>query len=246
MNATTDQPYQGTLDKEFFDNAVSKSTLDDWQYEMRREMQEILPGLYLGPLSVCKDTIGLQTNGITHILCFLDALETNLFKSTQTLSNYFHFKAVEISDSNTQNLISSFPSVSTEIKNVLQHSNGKILVCCNGGMSRSPCFVIAYVMETFELGAVQAYNFVQSKRLCINPKENFKSQLKEYEPIYQARNVRVPETLEDLERQRRRRRPAPEDDMEGVGSENKRLTRTDDLQNRNMANAAFTSSNMPI
>lgn len=55
---------------------------------------------------------------------------------------------------------------------------GKVVVCCNGGMSRSPTFVIAYVMEVFKIDASQAYHFVQGRRLCINPNDGFKSQLK--------------------------------------------------------------------
>lgn len=75
-----------------------------------------------------------------------------------------------------QNLIPLFPQSTTYIRDVIE-KNGKILVCCNGGMSRSPAFVIAYTMETFGLNAVQAYQYVQSRRLCINPNETFRSQL---------------------------------------------------------------------
>ncbi|KAI7868253.1 protein-tyrosine phosphatase-like protein [Spinellus fusiger] len=152
--------------------------LDDWQYEMRRDMQEILPGLYLGPLSVCKDIIHLQAIGITHILCFLDLHEVRLFQRIQSLISVFNVSIREVSDDYSQNLISHFASVSASIREVLLVQGGKLVVCCNGGMSRSPCFVIAYLMETFHLEAAQAYHFVQSKRLCINPKEVFKSQLK--------------------------------------------------------------------
>ena len=42
-----------------------------WQYDMRREMQEILPGLFLGPYaSANRKSLGtLQAHGITHIVC---------------------------------------------------------------------------------------------------------------------------------------------------------------------------------
>lgn len=118
----------------------------------------------------------MKEKGITHITCFVDLDEAKLFR-TETMATYFNYQQLLVSDSNLQNLIQYFPSTSEYIRNVLTNK-GKVVVCCNGGMSRSPTFVIAYVMETFNIDASQAYHFVQSKRLCINPNDGFKSQLK--------------------------------------------------------------------
>jgi protein-tyrosine phosphatase len=74
-------------------------------------------------------------------------------------------------------LIPQFPTATKLFNNALA-SGGKVLACCMGGMSRSPTFVIAYIMETFRVDFIRAYHFVQGKRLCINPNEGFKSQLK--------------------------------------------------------------------
>lgn len=191
----TDPP---TLDKEYFNNAYCG--MDDWRYEMRREMQEIVvsffflyyfitnpimthshsfpkkPGVFLGPFSACRQIEELKNNGITHVVCFVDQNEARLFR-TETLAQYFHYQQFIVSDSNLQNLIQYFPSTSQYIHNVISQ-HGKVVVCCNGGMSRSPTFVIAYVMEIFKIDASQAYHFVQGRRLCINPNDGFKSQLK--------------------------------------------------------------------
>lgn len=35
----------------------------------------------------------------------------------------------------------------------------------------------------------RAYTIVQQRRFCINPNEGFMTQLKEYEPIYQAQKT---------------------------------------------------------
>jgi len=40
----------------------------DWKYEMRREMQEVIPGVFLGPYAAAKDHAALKNNRITHIL----------------------------------------------------------------------------------------------------------------------------------------------------------------------------------
>lgn len=118
----------------------------------------------------------LKEKGITHILCFVDSAEAKLFR-TEALASYFHYQHYLVSDNNLQNLIQYFPTTSEQIRNVISNG-GKVVVCCNGGMSRSPTFVIAYVMESFQIDASQAYHFVQAKRLCINPNDGFKSQLK--------------------------------------------------------------------
>jgi serine/threonine/tyrosine-interacting protein len=39
----------------------------EWRYEMRRECQEILPGLFLGPFVASKSLETLQSLNITHM-----------------------------------------------------------------------------------------------------------------------------------------------------------------------------------
>jgi len=47
---------------------------------MRREMQEIIPGLFLGPFYCAKNLKLLQDNKITHILCINDVKEEKIVK----------------------------------------------------------------------------------------------------------------------------------------------------------------------
>ncbi|KAI8366633.1 protein-tyrosine phosphatase-like protein [Radiomyces spectabilis] len=213
-------PGYDRIDKGYFVTTGVKCNVEDWRYEMRREMQEILPGLFLGPFSCCRDVPHLYAFGITHIVCLMDNREANLFRTDQ-ISKLFQFTAFETNDSNLQNLIQIFPMVTALINDALV-AGGHVLVCCNGGMSRSPTFVIAYIMETFNLDATDAYHFVQSKRLCINPNDGFKSQLKEYEPIYQARKSDSQNTSYDPSYQQHRRRRAPDEDDDDDYSGSKR------------------------
>lgn len=201
------------------------TTLDDWHYEMRREIQEIIPGVYLGPFSACRQIDHLKSIGITHILSIIDQHEARLL-NTHNISSHFNYNQIQVDDSNLQNLIQIFPITSSWIHQAIQQ--GKVVVCCNGGMSRSPTFVIAYIMEAYQVDAVKAYQFVQGKRLCINPNDGFKSQLKEYEPIYRAR-----QTNGDINRNdRRRRRSLPDDnDIQGAGS--KRLIKQENASDSN-------------
>jgi serine/threonine/tyrosine-interacting protein len=133
--------------------------------------------LYLGPFAVCRDTQLLHSHGVTHILSILDQNEVALFQRTLELTGQFANHVIQVADNPLQLLITHFPGASEFIKSGVDQG-GKVLICCNGGMSRSPCFAIAYIMENFNISFRDAYQFVQARRLCINPNEAFKTQLK--------------------------------------------------------------------
>jgi len=51
----------------WFQITYARPSANDDRYEMRRECQEILPGLILGPLQAAKSLDILQRLGITHV-----------------------------------------------------------------------------------------------------------------------------------------------------------------------------------
>jgi protein-tyrosine phosphatase len=57
---------------------------------------------------------------------------------------------------------------------------GKILVHCLAGVSRSATIVIAYLMKTQNLPFEQAYEVVRQKREFANPNQGFRKQLEEF------------------------------------------------------------------
>ncbi|KAL0128123.1 hypothetical protein PUN28_003404 [Cardiocondyla obscurior] len=152
---------------------------------MRRHMQEVVPGVFLGPYSAASRSKlqSLLDHGITHIVCVRHAIEANLIRPN--FPNSFKYLVLEIADTMTENIIQHFKTVKTFIDEALL-SGGRVLVHGNAGISRSAALVLAYVMETYELSQMRAYSMVQQRRFCINPNEGFMTQLREYEPIYQA------------------------------------------------------------
>ncbi|TPX64435.1 hypothetical protein SpCBS45565_g05844 [Spizellomyces sp. 'palustris'] len=150
---------------------------------MRREMQEILPGLWLGPYQCSKNKDLLKSKGITHVLCIRDSNERHVVKTT--FPDDFVYHVIEVSESPMQNLIPYFPDAKQFIDYALERG-GRVLVHCNSGISRSPSFVVAYVMMSQRWGFQESFTFVQNKRFCMNPNEGFKYQLKEFEPIWRA------------------------------------------------------------
>ncbi|CAG8463544.1 8889_t:CDS:2 [Paraglomus occultum] len=208
MMVDSQPPTRNTSTTQSFQALVNNNQVVlDWKYEMRRQMQEILPGLFLGPYSYSKEFNQLKANGITHIVSIRDASEKRIIRPR--FPEHFLYFEIEVSDSPNERLIPHFPAAKQFIDEAL-NSGGRVFVHCNGGISRSPAFVVAYVMETAKMDYQCAYTFVQNRRFCMNPNEGFKVQLKEYEPIYSARDqqgCREPEHNRPA-----RRRPAPDDD----------------------------------
>ncbi|KAF8333496.1 protein-tyrosine phosphatase-like protein [Cantharellus anzutake] len=158
----------------------------EWRYEMRRECQEILPGLLLGPLTVSKQLEKLTSYGVTHIVCIRDAKEA--FSVYPRFPDKFSYMVLDVEDSEEQNLIRLFPGAQIFIQQAIA-AGGRVLVHCNGGISLSPSFAIMFVMQHFKLSWEDALQYVQNRRYCISPNGGFLTQLKEWESIYRARQA---------------------------------------------------------
>ncbi|EIN12688.1 phosphotyrosine protein [Punctularia strigosozonata HHB-11173 SS5] len=182
----------------------------EWKYEMRRECQEIIPGLLLGPFLISKSLETLQSLGITHVLCIRDAKEA--FSVKPRFPEHFIYMTLDVQDTEDQNLIRLFPGAKKFIDDAIARG-GRVLVHCNGGISLSPSFVIMFVMEHFQLSWEDALHMVQNRRYCIAPNSGFMTQIKEYESIYKA-NATLASYPQQMERTVSRRKRS-EDDEEG-------------------------------
>lgn len=160
-----------------------------WSYSMRRSMQEIIPGLFLGPyLSALKTGhSSLLDNGITHIICVRQDIEAHYIKP-QFNDSSFTYMTLDIADMVTESIIRFFPKVRSFIDDAFS-AGGKVLVHGNNGNSRSATLVLAYIMEKYGINYKEAIKFVKDRRACIKPNEGFLAQLAEYEPIYRARQT---------------------------------------------------------
>ncbi|CAL1713354.1 unnamed protein product [Somion occarium] len=183
---------------------------DEWTYEMRRQCQEILPGLYLGPLQVSKSLETLQSYGVTHILCIRDAQEA--FSVRPRFPDHFQYMTLDVRDNEDQNLIKLFPQAK-EFIDQARLAGGRALVHCNGGISLSPSFVVMYVMQEVGLSWEDALHMVQNRRYCISPNGGFLTQLKEYESIYKA-HIAVQGFPQQQQRAVSRRKREEDDDAD--------------------------------
>ncbi|KIM65744.1 hypothetical protein SCLCIDRAFT_1156379 [Scleroderma citrinum Foug A] len=172
------------LSDEHIKNLIQGPGDVEWRYEMRRECQEILPGLLLGPFQASKSLDTLQGYGVTHIVCIRDQKEA--FSVKPRFPDLFRYLVLDVEDNEEQNVIRLFPEADQFIQQALDQG-GKVLVHCNGGISLSPAFVVMFVMRHCHLSWEDALHLVQNRRYCISPNGGFLTQIKEYESIYRAK-----------------------------------------------------------
>ena len=137
-------------------------------------ISEIIPGLFLGSSRDAEDMNILQKHQIKTII--------NI--STTIPCHFEHDKSLEYHrlpchDSANQNILQYFDTTFEFIKQRLPTNN--ILVHCQGGVSRSPSFVIGYLMKFHSKTFDEAYNLVKNQRNIINPNLNFLGQLTQYQ-----------------------------------------------------------------
>ncbi|CAH8673702.1 unnamed protein product [Schistosoma bovis] len=133
-------------------------------------MDEIIPGLWLGPMPFAENISVLKRNGIMSILTLdILPLDCNVFKG-------FNMKFLYLRDEPSQDLLEILEDALSFIDESIKN-NSNILVHCAMGVSRSASVVIAYLMRQNHLSYEEAYNIVSRKR-SIFPNNGFINQLK--------------------------------------------------------------------
>ncbi|KAI8905562.1 protein-tyrosine phosphatase-like protein [Gorgonomyces haynaldii] len=157
--------------------------MSDWNYESRREIQEIMPNLFIGPYSASKQA-KLAELGITSVLWLVDEQERRILKP-----QFLHLDVycLSLSDQADEQLLVWLNQTSPWIHSRL--GSGRVLVVDMSGISRSPSIVIGYLMLYHQMTFQQAFQYVVSKRFCVSPNDSFRYQLKGYEPILEAQRL---------------------------------------------------------
>merc|ERR1712154_202491 len=136
----------------------------------------IINGLYLGSIGAAKNLEWLKSNGITHILCVAGGIGSIYPKQ-------FEYKIVDIDDAPNEDITVHFEACYDFIESALQKDNGRVLVHCFAGMSRSVTVVSAYLMQKKRMLAVPALKFVKLHRNAANPNAGFIVQLIKYQKV---------------------------------------------------------------
>lgn len=176
-----------------------KAQFVEWNYEMRREAQMILPFLYLGPLSCLKNRDFLVREGITLLLAIRSRRSAQArLVSGEKIAAELGIEADTIDVSDNQELIAEFPRAIRRINDHLSSQSSdamksrntaerKVLVFCESGNERSASVVIAYLMVMLNLDMVQALYIVQHRRFCVCIEEPMRHLLASWESILAAK-----------------------------------------------------------
>jgi dual specificity phosphatase 12 len=143
---------------------------NDPKYEYQ-SMDEVYPNMFVGSFAAAKNSNLLQQHGITHVV--------NATGSPRSLFPDLTYHFVPIEDTPNVNILQHIPSTVDFIHNALSQ-NGRVLVHCMAGISRSASLAIAYIMKTDSLTFEQAFSQVTTKRRIICPNLGFRRQLDIY------------------------------------------------------------------
>lgn len=97
--------------------------------------------------------------------------------------NYLH---IPLEDTYDERILPHFDTAIHFIRDNLEN-NVRVLVHCVAGISRSPPFVICYLMAVYGMTYGDAHKKVKEKRPIIDPNTNFHYQLYAYEQILKQR-----------------------------------------------------------
>lgn len=177
----------------------------DWNYNMRRNAQAILPCLYLGPSSLLKDMDCLSANGFTLLLAVRSKQSAQArLVSGESQASRLSIEADSIDVRDSQELIASLPRAIRRINDHISSPGPgntktwpakKIYVFCESGNERSAMVVMAYLMVMFNLDLTTATNMVQQRRFSISIDEKMRQLMASFEAILVAK--------QDVEKARR-------------------------------------------
>jgi protein-tyrosine phosphatase len=118
----------------------------------------------------------LLKEGITHIINVTKHLPFYHENSKRIKIEYLR---VSVNDDFDEDIEKYFDETNKFIDKVKQ-KNGKVLVHCQMGISRSPTIVIAYLMKKEKKAYQTVFNDVKAKRAIIDPNLKFYNELLEY------------------------------------------------------------------
>lgn len=131
----------------------------------------IYENIFIGNYASALDKKKLFENGITHILVCANNLES-------LYPEEFNYKVIPLYDSEYTNITKYFQESNEFIEK--GNINGKILVHCGAGMSRSVALVLAYLIKHKNLSFSESLKIIKEKRRIAKPNSGFEKQLRNY------------------------------------------------------------------
>ena len=133
---------------------------------------EVFDGIFMGPFQSAFKTKELLQNNVTHIL--------NLSTREFTKRKFFKYLDVNIYDNHNEDARKYFRITNRFIKKA-RAEGGKVLVSCVAGKSRSPTFILAYLIGIERVKLKDGLALLRQFVPEVEPNDAFMQQLQEYD-----------------------------------------------------------------
>ncbi|XP_058507560.1 dual specificity protein phosphatase family protein [Solea solea] len=138
-------------------------------------VDEVWPNLYIGNVAVAQNRKTLHKLGITHVLNAAHSKQGSIGDQSFYGNTCVYF-GISAEDSEHFDLSQYFKPAADFIHQALKSKDGRVLVHCIMGVSRSATLVLVYLMMRQHLSLRDALRQVVQKR-AIYPNRNFLSHL---------------------------------------------------------------------
>ncbi|CAG09402.1 unnamed protein product [Tetraodon nigroviridis] len=138
-------------------------------------VDEVWPNLYIGNVAVAQNRKTLHKLGITHVLNAAHSKQGSIGDQS-FYENACVYLGIPAEDSESFDLSQYFRVAVDFIHRVLKNKDGKVLVHCIMGVSRSATLVLAYLMMRQRLSLRDSLRHLTQKR-AIYPNQHFLSLL---------------------------------------------------------------------
>ncbi|XP_072534286.1 dual specificity protein phosphatase 26 [Salminus brasiliensis] len=181
---TTPKNKHGLVEIKALENLLDTCKLD------LTAVDEVWPNLYIGNVAIAQNKTTLKKMGITHILNAAHSKQGSIGDQSY-YGEEFVYCGIPAEDSSKFDLSVHFKPASDFIHKALKKKNGKVLVHCIMGVSRSSTLVLAYLMLCHRLTLRSAIQKVIRRR-AIYPNRNFLSLLLELDTQLQRKRMLCP------------------------------------------------------
>jgi dual specificity protein phosphatase 1B len=131
----------------------------------------VTENLSIGSIGAAYNLSSLQSYRINHILCLSPIIRLKF-------PQHFTYLRVPIQDNSSTDLFLIFEECFRFIDEALETSQGRVLVHCFQGISRSAAILCAYLMTRHGLSLVSCLEMLRSARPIISPNPSFLTSLR--------------------------------------------------------------------
>lgn len=171
-----------------FDESSTGST---WAYELRHKAQEIIPGLWIGPLRMLRDTEFIQNNNIRVLISVTDVRTVPVvLRDVYIPSKEYLCHSIDPGNHSTNPLaiVPQLAGTCDIIKNAQNNGVGTFIFCETGN-EQSAVVAAAYIMHDRGIDLIPAIQIVQSRRFSILLDDAAKHNLQTFADICKVRSA---------------------------------------------------------